>query len=151
MPSLSRQQHMALILALFAVWMVVSWMWYVCGIKNLCSVPTLNKTAAIVTPVAEAGDVACEAYLTEDIRIDTRNSSTEVRNLERFLNVLFGEHLASDGLYGHSDIAAVKRYEVRRLPGRTPEGNVSHAVREMVNSDACVQGALLKSQYVIHP
>lgn len=150
MPTLSRAQQIALILILFTIWMVVSWLWYSCGIKNLCTIPNIGESAAIATPVAEAGTETCEDYLSQDVRIDTRNSSDEVRKLERFLNVLFGEHLASDGLYGHSDIAAVKRYEKRRFPERTPSGNVSHSVREMVNRDACLQGALLVHTAVIY-
>ncbi|MBP9669619.1 MAG: hypothetical protein KBE09_05015 [Candidatus Pacebacteria bacterium] len=132
---------MAIVLVTFVAWSLFSWVWYVCGIKNLCEASTGSEVAHVLVPLfsAETADAAaptCLPYLTEDILAGKRNNPAQVRRLEHFLSTMFGEPLASDGMYGRNDIAAVKRYEARRFGG-VVTGSVNQATRDSINADVC--------------
>ncbi len=141
---------MALTLFAFALWSLFSWFWYVCGIKDLCDASTGREVAQVLIPIfpAETADAAapvCIPYIEKDIVAGKRNEAAEVRKLEMFLSTMFGEALASDGMYGRNDIAAVKRYEARRF-NRVVTGHVTGATREAINAEACESAALLYPQ-----
>ncbi len=141
MASLSRTHYMAIIIVAFVAWSLFSWLWYVCGIKHLCEASTGTEVAHVLVPLftaetADAAEPTCMPYLTEDILAGKRNNPAEVRRLEYFLGTMFGEPLASDGMYGRNDIAAVKRYEARRFGG-VVTGSVGNATREAINADVC--------------
>lgn len=145
---LTRTHHIAIVLIAFVLWSLLSWFWYVCGIKNLCTVGNTSvEVAQVLAPIfpaehAAAAETACPPYITKDIAKGVRNDPVEVRKLERLLNVLFAEALATDGLYGRNDIAAVKRYEARRF-NQVVTGDVRGATRDAINADVCENSPLL--------
>ncbi len=152
--TLSREQQIALVLFIFALWCGISWRWYTCGIKGFCSVP--QTAHALVSPVKDvpliplvgteasaAGAVPCAAYLTKDLALGKKNDRTEVRKLEQFLRAE-GAPLAEDGIFGRNDATEVKRYQERwRALGIVPDGVVSEKTRELINRAACDVGGVI--------
>lgn len=49
--NLSREQHLALLLALFAVWCGISWYWYTCGIHGFCTTRTQETSHVSEIPL----------------------------------------------------------------------------------------------------
>lgn len=138
-------------LALFILWCAMSWYWYVCGIRDFCSEsPNVFLEAQYVpnlplpTPITSLDNDECPPYLLAPVGIGMRNNHDDVRRVERFLNVFERADLAEDGLYGFSDIQAVKRFEYkyaelvlipRGIEG--PTGRVHDKTKDLMDALAC--------------
>ena len=94
------QKYAGLMVLLFFIWGGISWQWYTCGIKGVC---TENPTATQTKK--------CSPYITSYLKINLQNSTEDVQRLESFLNTYENEHLAPNGIYGLDDEAAIKRFQ----------------------------------------
>ncbi len=158
---------------LFFIWSIVSWHWYTCKIKGFCGqkkvtevplkekapeikiakrVPQIVETKKIKVEVVEVEEVKetpkakeeCKPYLVQKIGFGRKNSTTEVKKLEQFLNNHEHESLKIDGYYSATDERAVRRFQQKYRREilapwglRTPTGNVFITTVSKINQLYC--------------
>ena len=146
-----------IVFSLFLIWSVISWYWYVCGVRGFCF--EFNNPEVLLVAVSHTGrpfietdqldteKVCTHKYMTELIGVNYRNSFSEVKKLEHFLNVTQGEDLAEDGLFGLSDTRALQRFQWKYrdlilFPNNLiyPSGHIDPETLEHINTIACNAG-----------
>ena len=124
------------VVAAAVLWALISWNWYVCGIKDLCNISEnveevfINETDEVSErpdDVVRGGEtrstiqtterttsqrtVECTTYLLGSVDINRANNSSNVTLVEQFLNDIEGEELNVNGVYEEEDIMAVMRFQ----------------------------------------
>lgn len=134
---LPKVQQILLVLGIFFLWCLISWFWYTCSIKGFCPfTPETNGSEVVITPLS---DQSCAPLLDHTLALGSHNDRDEVRRLEHFLRSNTGARIASDGMFGPSDAAALRAYQTSRESlGLAPTGIADEATRALINSDACV-------------
>jgi len=130
-----------LVVGAFVIWGIISWNWYVCGIKGFCQEEAIvqqddsisigeiddevaerpveniqgtvagNSTARQTTTVTREKIVECSTYLDSYLRRGYQNSPSDMRRLEQFLNEYESENLTVNGVFELSDERAVERFQ----------------------------------------
>ncbi|MFZ2593782.1 MAG: peptidoglycan-binding domain-containing protein [Minisyncoccia bacterium] len=132
----------------FFLWGAVSYYWYACGIKNLCSTQQVTITQAThevakipddihVTQVLVYEKNECAPYLTGSVGVATRNNPADVSLVEQFLSVYQNENIVIDGVYTSDDIAGIRRFQ--NAQGISATGNVFNKTREAINALVCAE------------
>jgi len=146
-----------IVFSLFLIWSLISWYWYVCGIRGFCfefNNPSVMLVAVshtgrpfIETTYVDDGKICEKMYISGPIGVNYRNHFAEVKRLEHFLNITQSEDLAEDGLFGLSDTRALQRFQwkyrdVILFPNNLiyPSGRIDTHTLEYINSVACNAG-----------
>jgi peptidoglycan hydrolase-like protein with peptidoglycan-binding domain len=136
---LSQAQIVSLIILAFIVWSLISWQWYVCGIRGLCGETLDTPDAVFAVPTAEASPTAptdlCLPLITTPLGLSEKSATEEARRLASFLNTHYHARLALDGIFGPSDHAAVTAFQ--RTHNLPTTGEIDETTREVINREAC--------------
>jgi hypothetical protein len=124
------RKYALVVLGLFFIWGGISFYWYTCGIKGFCAqaepVAVVSQGGGhakggqgVQTPAVEE----CAGLMYQYVIPGAQNDPAAVKALEYFLYTFEGEDISMDGVYGTSDIAAVKRFQQKyRTTILTPYG-----------------------------
>lgn len=136
---LSQAQIASLIILLFILWSLISWQWYVCGIRGLCAEAPRSPEIVFELKTAEASLTAptdlCLPLITTPLGLSEKSATEEARRLAAFLNTHYRARLALDGIFGPSDHAAVTTFQ--RAHNLPQTGEIDETTREVINREAC--------------
>jgi hypothetical protein len=72
-----------------------------------------NATTGTLTPVVTNNGLTCSPYFTQFMRLGKKNSVSEVKKLQAFLNTYEGANLPVTGYFGGLTASAVKKFQAK--------------------------------------
>ncbi len=148
-----KERGLYLVVILFLIWMIISSVWYICGIKGFCQNEKINisnvtnivvddfianeaviKNTKIIKTVIE-----CPVYLKNEMKENYRKSISEVKKLQSFLNDFENENLIINGIYNLNTQEAVRRFQEKNSERiEVANGYVGAQTRNEINATVCI-------------
>lgn len=111
------RKYAIVVLGLFFIWGGISYYWYACSIKGLCT--EQNQQVSESSGIGAGGHIVLQPPIHEPCRglvfsyiiPGALNDTDAVQALEYFLYTFEGEDVSIDGVYDTNDIRAVQRFQ----------------------------------------